>query len=154
AAELPEEVPIGATPRPARRDHGSSASAGARAASCCHVPSSPHCGFPTCYCTHAPNTLEKVRREKTSPDNSPEGGFARIAHMTSPSAKDPDGFVSVTGPVLVYGQRIPGHSQEKPVLPCGRAFYPVQVALLAAVYFGAAKLGLSMAFVAEQVTAV
>jgi PAS domain S-box-containing protein len=32
--------------------------------------------------------------------------------------------------------------------------YPVRVALLAAVYFGAAKLGLTMAFVAEQVTAV
>jgi PAS domain S-box-containing protein len=32
--------------------------------------------------------------------------------------------------------------------------YPVRVALLAAVYFGAAKLGLAMAFVAEQVTAV
>jgi integral membrane sensor domain MASE1 len=30
----------------------------------------------------------------------------------------------------------------------------VQAALLAAVYFGAAKVGLSMAFVAEQVTAV
>jgi integral membrane sensor domain MASE1 len=32
--------------------------------------------------------------------------------------------------------------------------YPLQVALLAAVYFGAAKLGLTMAFVTEQVTAV
>jgi integral membrane sensor domain MASE1 len=36
----------------------------------------------------------------------------------------------------------------------GRAFDPAQVALLAAVYFGAARVGLSMAFVAEQVTAV
>src|SRR5262245_46048466 len=32
--------------------------------------------------------------------------------------------------------------------------YPVQVASLAALYFGAAKLGLTMAFVTEQVTAV
>jgi PAS domain S-box-containing protein len=39
-------------------------------------------------------------------------------------------------------------------LAWGRAFYPVQVAFLAAVYFGAAKVGLTMAFVAEQVTAV
>src|SRR5262249_9759897 len=51
-------------------------------------------------------------------------------------------------------QRILGRSYEKPILRCGWAFYLVQVALLAAVYFGAAKLGLTMAFVAEQVTAV
>src|SRR6516164_4136544 len=74
--------------------------------------------------------------------------------MTSPSGKDPHGFVSVTEPILPHPQCIPGRSHEKPVLPRGRAFYPVQVALLAAVYFGAAKLGLTMAFVAEQVTAV
>jgi integral membrane sensor domain MASE1 len=36
----------------------------------------------------------------------------------------------------------------------GRAFYLVQATLLAAVYFGVAKVGLSMAFVAEQVTPV
>src|SRR5262245_28676467 len=35
-----------------------------------------------------------------------------------------------------------------------RAPYPVQVAFLTALYFGAAKLGLTMAFVTEQVTAV
>lgn len=35
-----------------------------------------------------------------------------------------------------------------------RAFDPVQVALLTAAYFGAAKVGLSMAFVAEQGTVV
>src|SRR5262249_3948667 len=75
-------------------------------------------------------------------------------HMTSPSGKDRHGFVSVTEPVRAHPQRIPGRSHEKRVLPRGRAFYPVQVALLAAVYFGAAKLGLTMAFVAEQVTAV
>jgi integral membrane sensor domain MASE1 len=48
--------------------------------------------------------------------------------------------------------RRPGH--QKPVWRFGWAFYPVQLAVLAAVYFGAAKLGLTMAFVAEQVTAV
>jgi len=39
-------------------------------------------------------------------------------------------------------------------LRCGWASYPEQVAILATVYIGAAKLGLTMAFVAEQVTAV
>src|SRR5262245_37402025 len=34
------------------------------------------------------------------------------------------------------------------------ASYPVRVACLAALYFGAAKFGLTMAFVTEQVTAV
>jgi hypothetical protein len=74
--------------------------------------------------------------------------------MTSPSGKDWHVLVAVTEPVLAHPQRIPGRSHEKPVLPRGRAFYPVQVALLAAAYFGAAKVGLSMAFVAEQVTVV
>ena len=74
--------------------------------------------------------------------------------MTSPSVTNLHGFVSVAEPVPAHPQHIPGRSHEKRVLPRGRAFYPVQVALLAAVYFGAAKLGLTMAFVAEQVTAV
>src|SRR5262249_37917667 len=65
--------------------------------------------------------------------------------MTSPGGRDPHSVVLVAEP---------GRSREKPVLAWGRVFYPVQVALRAAVYFGAAKLGLSMAFVAEQVTAV
>ena len=56
--------------------------------------------------------------------------------------------------VLASRQRIPGPSHQKPALFHGWAGYPVQWALLAAVYFGAAKLGLTMAFVAEQVTAV
>jgi PAS domain S-box-containing protein len=55
---------------------------------------------------------------------------------------------------LAHPQRIPGQSHEKSVWRSGWAFYSVQVALLAAVYFSAAKLGLTMAFVAEQVTAV
>src|SRR5688572_17452432 len=53
--------------------------------------------------------------------------------------------------VLAYRQRIPERSHQK---PSGWASYPVQLGLLAAVYFGAAKLGLTMAFVSEQVTAV
>ena len=74
--------------------------------------------------------------------------------MTSPSAKGPHGFVPVTEPVRAHPQRVPGRSHEKPVVPRGRAFSPVPVALLAAAYFGAAQVGLSLAFVAEQVTAV
>src|SRR6516162_580298 len=74
--------------------------------------------------------------------------------MSAPSGKDRHGFVAVTEPALAQPQRIPGLSHVKPILPCGRAFYPVQVAVLAAAYFVAAKVGLSMAFVAEQVTAV
>src|SRR6516225_5287035 len=74
--------------------------------------------------------------------------------MTSPSGRDPHSVMLVAGPVRAHPQRIPGSSHAKPVLPWGRALYPVQMALLAAVYFGAAKVGLSMAFVAEQVTAV
>ena len=74
--------------------------------------------------------------------------------MTSSRTKDPYGFVPVTEPVRAHPQPIPGRSHAKPVWPRGRAFYPVQVALLAAAYFGAAKVGLSMAFVAEQVTVV
>ena len=74
--------------------------------------------------------------------------------MTSSSAKAPHGFVPVTAPVHAHPPRIQGRSHDQLVLPRGRAFYPVEVALLAAVYFGAAKVGLSMAFVAEQVTVV
>jgi integral membrane sensor domain MASE1 len=70
--------------------------------------------------------------------------------MTSPIAKNTHGFVSATEPALAHWRRIPGRSHKKPAL----RFYPVQVTLLAAVYFAAAKLGLTMAFVAEQVTAV
>jgi hypothetical protein len=74
--------------------------------------------------------------------------------MTSPRAKGPHGFVPVTEPARAHPQRIPGRSHEKPVWPRGRAFDPVPVALVAAAYFGAATVGLSLAFVAEQVTAV
>src|SRR5262249_18609589 len=74
--------------------------------------------------------------------------------MTSPSGKDRHGFGAVTEPALAPPQRLPGRSHAKPVWPRGRAFYAVPVALLAAACFGAARVGLSMAFVAEQVTAV
>src|SRR5215472_10397842 len=72
-----------------------------------------------------------------------------IAPMTSSSAKDAHGFPSNSHQVIKFSRE-----NEKPVLPRGWAFSPVQVALLAAAYFGAARLGLTMAFVAEQVTAV
>ena len=74
--------------------------------------------------------------------------------MTSPSEQGPP-RLGVGGRASTHASAAhPRASHEKPVLPSGWAFYPVQLALLAAVYFGAAKLGLTMAFVAEQVTAV
>lgn len=74
--------------------------------------------------------------------------------MISPSGKEQHGLAPVAEQLRTYPQHIPHRSHEKPALRLGWAFYPAQVALLAAVYFGAAKLGLTMAFVAEQVTAV
>jgi hypothetical protein len=58
--------------------------------------------------------------------------------------------VLVTEPVRAHLQRISGRSHAQRVLPCGRGLDPVRMALLAAVYFGAAKLGLTMAFVAAS----
>jgi PAS domain S-box-containing protein len=49
---------------------------------------------------------------------------------------------------------VPRRSAATPVQHWGLASYVGQLALLVAVYFGAAKLGLTMAFVAEQVTVV
>jgi serine phosphatase RsbU (regulator of sigma subunit)/integral membrane sensor domain MASE1 len=49
---------------------------------------------------------------------------------------------------------LPGEIGRKPILSDGWARYLVGLVALAAVYFGAAKLGLTMAFVAEQVTVV
>ena len=71
--------------------------------------------------------------------------------MTSPGGKDRHGFVAVTEPARAHPQRIPGRSHEKAVWPRGRAFEPVPVALLAAAYFGAAKVGQSIALLPEQV---
>jgi hypothetical protein len=69
--------------------------------------------------------------------------------MTSPRGKDSHTAVWVAEPVLAHLQRIPGRSHAKRVLLCGRARYPVQVALLSEVYLGAAKQGLTMASVAS-----
>jgi PAS domain S-box-containing protein len=71
--------------------------------------------------------------------------------MISPRVKNQQ--VLDTEKIFTRPERDPRHS-EKPGWRCGWASYAAQVASLAAVYFGAAKLGLTMAFVAEQVTAV
>jgi len=73
-----------------------------------------------------------------------------------PSARDKDqhALALAAAQALAQPQHIPQRFPAKSALSCGWAFYPVQVVLLAAVYFGAAKLGLTMAFVAEQVTVV
>src|SRR5262245_28681472 len=74
--------------------------------------------------------------------------------MSSPSDRGHNGVTLVAEQGFATPQPIPRRSDKKPVLHDGWARYAVQVALLAAVYFGAAKLGLTMAFVSEQVTAV
>src|SRR5262245_37056900 len=74
--------------------------------------------------------------------------------LASPENKDQYAPALLAGQPRTRSQRIPWSSQEKSALRCGSAFYALQVGFLAAVYFGAAKLGLTMAFVAEQVTAV
>ena len=74
--------------------------------------------------------------------------------MTSLSGKDPHAAVLVAESVRAHLQRISGRSHVKRVLPCRRALYPVRVALLVAVYFGAARPGLTRAFVAERGTVV
>jgi PAS domain S-box-containing protein len=56
--------------------------------------------------------------------------------------------------IFAQPERNSRHSYEKPSLRCGRALYAAQLVALAAAYFGAAKLGLTMAFVAEQVSVV
>ena len=67
--------------------------------------------------------------------------------MTSPSGKDAHAAVLVADAVLAHLQRNPGRSHAQRVLPCGRALYPVRLALLAAFYLGAATVGLTMAAV-------
>src|SRR6516164_9524232 len=74
--------------------------------------------------------------------------------MTSPAGTELQGLVLVAEHRLTHPRCIPAHYHEKADIHWKWASYPVQLALLAAVYFGAAKLGLTMAFVAEQVTAV
>src|SRR5262249_41153937 len=72
--------------------------------------------------------------------------------MTSPRSKDPHALAKASEQTLT--PHIPGHSHKNTVLRCGWVFHALQMAFLAAFYFGAARLGLTMAFVAEQVTAV
>src|SRR5262245_12181009 len=74
--------------------------------------------------------------------------------MTSPASKNRQGSAFVAELFLTLLQGPLGPSDTKRVLPHRWLFYPAQVTLLAAIYFGAAKLGLMMAFVAEHVTAV
>src|SRR5262245_50830680 len=69
--------------------------------------------------------------------------------MTSPGGKDQHALA-----LVAEQPPTPGRSDEKLGLLGRRVFYTLQVVFLAAIYFGAAKLGLTMAFVAEQVTAV
>jgi PAS domain S-box-containing protein len=78
----------------------------------------------------------------------------RISIMTSPSDKAQPRLPSLAEQGLTPSQHLPGGSHQQPDSRSGWAFYPVQWALLVAVYFAAAKLGLKMAFVAEQVTVV
>src|SRR5262249_21142429 len=84
--------------------------------------------------------------------NFPKAGTGRIANMTSPRGKNQPALAAEKPPP--QPQPVPGRSPDKPVFRGDWVFYPVQVAFLAAAYFGAAKLGLTMAFVAEQVTTV
>ena len=74
--------------------------------------------------------------------------------MPSPSHKDQDVFAPVAAEVRARECPPSQRPSAEPVRRSGWTRYLVQCALLAAVYFGAAKLGLTMAFVAEQVTAV
>ena len=75
--------------------------------------------------------------------------------MTSPSGKSPPrppALATVHAPA--HPQHPPGGPHEGPGRRYGWALAWLRVALLAAAYLGAAKVGLTMAFVAEQVTAV
>src|SRR5262245_15516545 len=74
--------------------------------------------------------------------------------MSSPSDSDQHGGVLAVERGAAHPQRTTGRLDERTVLRGGWALYSAQVVCLAAAYFGAAKLGLTMAFVAEQVTAV
>src|SRR5215471_5862796 len=62
--------------------------------------------------------------------------------------------VLVAEHIRALPRRISEPSHAKPVWQWGSLFYSIGLALLATIYYGAAKLGLTMAIVAEQVTAV
>ena len=74
--------------------------------------------------------------------------------MAPPRATVQAGFAPVAEKRLASPPRTPRRSHREPDRHSGWAPYAAQLALLTAAYFGAAKLGLTMAFVAEQVTAV
>jgi PAS domain S-box-containing protein len=74
--------------------------------------------------------------------------------MTSPSGKDQDASASVAEHAPPHPQRNADPSPGAPVVRYRWCRYAAQLALLGAAYFGLAKLGLTMAFLAEQVTAV
>jgi PAS domain S-box-containing protein len=74
--------------------------------------------------------------------------------MTPPQADHQRAAQSELARVVTPAQSTQELSQVRPNSPHGWAVYLCQVALLAVVYLGAAKLGLTMAFLAEQVTPV
>ena len=74
--------------------------------------------------------------------------------MTSPSGKAQDASASVAEHLPRHPPRNTGACHEKPIWRYGWVSYLVRAGLLATVYFCAAKLGLTMAFLAEQVTTV
>src|SRR5262245_1703844 len=74
--------------------------------------------------------------------------------MVSPRSDAHRALASVDQYALTSSQPIPGFSPGNLVFRAGRVLYPLQVALVATVYIVAAKLGLTMALVAEQVTVV
>jgi PAS domain S-box-containing protein len=92
---------------------------------------------------------------ETVPPGRPQVSSSERGDLRSgEGAGSGDPAPTVAERVLARPQRIPGASPETPGWRRGWAFYPAQLTLLAAVYFGTAKFGLTMAFVAEQVTAV
>jgi PAS domain S-box-containing protein len=118
------------------------------------------------------NAIEREFAERADPIRTPNGqssgaepqdGVApglprspvtRIAQNVLDTGKDPLDSALRTVTELSRPRSNLGRPHSEPALALSRAFYLVQIVLLAAVYFGAAKLGLTMAFVAEQVTAV
>ncbi len=74
--------------------------------------------------------------------------------MTSLIGRDQRLPVLVAAPQLANPQGKSEPSRETPLSRHEWFPYPLQVVVLAVIYYGAARLGLTMAFVAEQVTAV
>src|SRR5262245_14847483 len=95
-----------------------------------------------------------MHEEKRLTGRRPWAGARRIAIMSSPADKARHDAVPVGERRPAHPQRIKRPPDKRPGLRDGWAVTFAQVALLAAVYFGAAKVGLTMATVAEQVTVV